>query len=671
MRTLSPATAKILAPVPLNQFDHFTLDTSNDLKSFVVDCWFHNPAHTSRLSASEGAREILQRLRGKALHRQRGQFDPHEIPACDTVVDIISTLIPESQLEFTSDQARELFTVLQQQSLLADWCAENTAKYKATKEIPQHDLEHCGDQPLSLYQQCALVNSYYSPGYGLFMEQGAGKTPIPIAMICNAAMRFREQQIADGVQNPRMFRAIVVAPNSVRANWQKEVMKFATQCGRVTILRDNAIGRVKLMCDALAAPTQGEIFTLVVCGYETLVKSWEAISGSYEKEDGTIVELMQWDLACLDEAHFIKSVKTKRYEYAMKLRDISAQRIVLTGTPVANTPLDLFALFEFMGAGFSGFPNWTMWKKFYGVYDTTANGHELLCGMQNLPFMQERLARYSFIISKKEALPDLPDKVYDIHEVSMTPQQSEYYTQIASQLALEIERDLQRDDIHRSMLIQNILTKLLRLSQITSGFVSWGEVQCEITGDVIQPKTVEYFSPNPKIEALCDLLMSKSPNDKTIVWACWIPDIEYICAALQQMGIEHVSFYGATTFEERAEAERRFNFDPACKVFVGNPGAGGTGLNLLGYPPGNGDDYETNCNHEIYFSQDWSYTKRQQSEDRAHRRGTRSNVRITDLVIPATIDEQIRTRVVEKHLTALGVTDLREILSAALGVHHA
>ena len=133
-----------------------------------------------------------------------------------------------------------------------------------------------------------------------------------------------------------------------------------------------------------------------------------------------------------------------------------------------------------------------------------------------------------------------------------------------------------------------------------------------------------------------------------------------------------MTFFGKTKDAERVENEYRFNCDPNCKVFIGNPAAGGTGLNLIGYPPeGHAiyketgktlEDWETNANHVIYYSQNWSPTARSQSEKRAHRRGTREPVRVTDLVVPNTIDQEIRDVVLNKQVNALELSDLRKIL---------
>lgn len=248
----------------------------------------------------------------------------------------------------------------------------------------------------------------------------------------------------------------------------------------------------------------------------------------------------------------------------------------------------------------------------------------------------------------------------------MTPRQQEVYEQVASQLATEIENELEHGDL-KQLTVTNILTRLLRLAQITAGFVAYDEVTNDM-GDVLSPKGVEMFPDSPKMVTLLEMLKEKGPNDKTLVWSCFVPSIRAISAMLTANGIDHECYYGAMTDEQRKNAEYRFNFDPKCKVLVGNPAAGGVGLNLLGYPPGtNGETgITTRCNHEIYVAQNWSAVQRAQSEDRAHRRGTLEPVRITDLCVPASIDQEIRARVLVKRIIADEIGDIREILKNIL-----
>ena len=213
------------------------------------------------------------------------------------------------------------------------------------------------------------------------------------------------------------------------------------------------------------------------------------------------------------------------------------------------------------------------------------------------------------------------------------------------------------------LVVRCILTKLLRLAQITSGFIVFNPVY-DVNGDVESAGSIDRLDPNPKVERLVEILKEKGPNQKTIVWSCWVQDIKTIASRLELEGIDAVTYYGGTSDADRDIAVARFNNDPACKVFIGNPAAGGTGLNLRGYDPDK--ESSTNCDHVIYFSQNWSMVSRSQSEDRVHRRGTRVNVRITDLCIPGTIDEEIRTRVTDKRNVAYQMQDIRNILRILL-----
>jgi len=457
-----------------------------------------------------------------------------------------------------------------------------------------------------------------------------------------------KQRRVPGEQRP--YLAIVVCPKQLRFNWEAEFHKFATEQGRLTRIAGSELRRTKQLIDAIDTDPN-DLYSVVIISYDSLGRTQG-------------LDRIPWDLAVLDESHFIKNSGTQRWKAARKLRDRAKQRMVLTGTPITNTVLDLYTQFEFLGEGSSGFTTATGFRQFYGVFDdrNRETGFAKLVGVQNLPFMRERLARLSLIIKKSEVLKDLPDKQYDVYEVEMSEEQAKLYAVVQEAVIAEIKDELDESK-NREMSVNNILTKMLRLAQVTSGFAVYDAVYNE-SGDCLREKMVDRLDPNPKIETLVEILKEKERKDKTIVWATFVQDIKSISGRLHVEGIDSVVFYGATKDSDREDAVRRFNEDPKCKVFIGNPAAGGTGLNLLGYPPGHPheDLYDTNANHVIYFSQNWSMPARAQSEDRCHRRGTREPVRITDLMIPETIDEVIRQRVTSKIDIANSVADVRELL---------
>ena len=517
-------------------------------------------------------------------------------------------------------------------------------RYKAGEDIDLNDfgvIDH-PEFPLKRHQKFATVNSLATDGYGLFKEQGTGKTPVGVATCCNHIARLASKQ---------MGRVIIVCPNNVRLNWQIEMEKFATSPHQVTVLRGTKQVRVEKLLKSFINKGKNE-FTVVIVGYDTLKTSLDYILK------------VDWDLGIADEIHYAKTPGNGRAKAMLKLRDKCHKRIGLTGTPITNTALDLYMLFEWMGKNYSGFTTFKAFKSFYGVYVTGESGFDKLVGLQNQAFMQERMARLSFIVRKEEALPDLPSKVYDVEEVAMTKRQSEIYTAVATQLQLEIENDMQKDD-NKQLLVNNILTKLLRLAQITSGFVVYPQIVDE-DGEIEQERSVESFAPNPKLDKLVELIKAKKPNSKSIVWACWQHDINTIKARLDAEGIKTVTFFGQTSFANRQKAMDDFNLDPETKVFLGNPAAAGTGVTLLGHDPKCPEKYETNCDQEFYYSQNWSMVTRTQSEDRPHRIGTRCTIQVTDLCVPETIDEEIRARVLDKITTALDIGDLRKVLSKVL-----
>jgi len=629
--------------------DRLRLTLDGDGKRFIAELF--SLSHDGReVYPSHAAYTWVKRIpERKEIH---GRYAAFELAGTDFTVLLISHVWPKDQLILDED-ASVLYNYLLQRFIMQTEKSRDRAMYKINKcgwEVNRgmwgRKYQDNAAFPLAGYQTLALDGAYKQEGAALFMEQGTGKTPIVIARINNEARELNES---------RMYRTIIVCPKNVRANWKNEFIRFSTVQGRVAVLRGGALERVKLLVEAFQENNDGARWVAIVCSYETLIRSWD------------VLKTISWDLAVADESHFFKAPSTKRWKYMQQLRELSSQRMVLTGTPISNWLLDIYTQLEFLGEGLSGFMSWKNFRSYYGKWEKREHG-EVLVGYKNVPLIQERLARLAFMIRKEEAMPNLPEKMYDVIEVEMTPEQTEYYAKLQKQLALEIKADLEAAEAAgrpKQLTVNNILTKLLRLAQITSGFITW-DPHYDDDGNIVEDRQVDRLDPNPKIEELVEQLKYKGPNDKTIVWACWVQDIRSIAARLTLEGIKCVTYYGSTPDKEREAIERSFNEDPTVKVLIGNPAAGGTGLNLLGYDYWNEQPLTTNANHVIYYSQNWSMTARSQSEDRAHRRGTRRPVRYTDLTVPGTIDEEIRVRVLQKKKVALAIQDVRDILDRVL-----
>jgi SNF2 family DNA or RNA helicase len=452
-----------------------------------------------------------------------------------------------------------------------------------------------------------------------------------------------------------MIRALIICPQQVRLNWQREFDKFATCKGKVSIMRGDLHDRVRKIAEMINAE-DGLQFSATICAYDSYVRT------------STYIGLVEWDIVVTDECHYYKDPRTNRWQ---EIRNCQAKyKVAMSGSPIGNSPMDLWSQLEFLGDGFSGFRSYKAFRKFHGIYEkvqqTGAHGVEKLVGVKNIPLLQERLARLSFAVTKAEAGLSLPDKTYSIYEVQMEPYQAKCYAKLQDQLALEIE-DKMSGEIVDEVTIKNILTQLLRLAQITSGYITYDEKRDELGNVLAERRTEELCPVNPKFEAIKDLLTEdRDPRAKTVIWCTFKHNIHRISRGLTELGILHGCYHGDVPLDERDRLVDEFNNNPNFKVLVCNPQTAGEGLNLLGYNLKNPELTDTFCDMEIFFSINWSAIGRAQAEDRIHRRGTRMPVQVIDLIVPGSIDEEIHSNVTEKRKMAATVADLKSTLTKVL-----
>jgi SNF2 family DNA or RNA helicase len=657
LEPLCKQTEKALAKVHLFVNDYFLIDLDNS--RFNVEA-------VSLVPAKDGDQNVIVGAGGRWVrdgfpsayangfwqkriperHQSKKNSPVWTLAATDYTVIVMEHALDRRRMIFLTEEARVRYEFLLLRFIRQGLPVEHFARWKAEKIVPPTPpdfIEH-PDNPLMPHQKVPLFAFMGLEASALLMEQGTGKTPIVVNEVCLEATRKKD-----------MYRVLIVCPNQVRYNWQNEFQRFATAPGRLTVLRGDSLSRTRRLTEVIRKDDEA-LYGVAIISIDSVESTMDALS------------MIPWDLVVIDESHYIKNPKSDRSKAMLNLRDRAdiRRRKILTGTPSPNSVMDLWAQLEFLGKGLSGFNTFENFRSFHGRFTppTQGNAPQKILGVENLPLLQERMARLGYICSKDDAGIELPPKTYDLIEVQMTRKQNEWYRKLRDELALELENI---DD--RSITANHVLTKLLRLAQITAGHVKWDTQRDEETGEVrFEGKTEDIPGGNPKLDAVVDLLEdpSRDPNGKTIIWAVFQHDIRAISKRLAETGHDHVTYYGETSEKERADALQRFNNDPACRVFVASPATAGTGLNLLGYDPHNPSACDTFCDHEIFFSINWNAAERSQAEDRAHRKGTRSTVRITDLVVPGTIDEEIRTRVTRKQIAQLQVQDVREILKAVL-----
>jgi hypothetical protein len=613
------------------------------------DRYYHYP---SRNATSVWVRRIPER-------KEIG-YGKWRLAGTDFTALIIHHVWPHHKLIFKSEDAILLYTVLLKRFLVQTKSALRTGEWFLTKQAPEMPKDYIShpELPLSDYQQVALLNSLENPNYSLFMEQRTGKTPIVINRVCLEGARKRAGVLSGSEKG--MYRALIIVPQQVRINWSREFARFATVPGKTSILRGGKVNRVRALIDGIRSEDDCA-WSACIISLDTVESTWDAI------------QRVKWDLVVIDESHRIKNPKTNRFKSLIKIDDIRARaKMILTGTPVTGPIWDLWGQFEWLGEGLSGFSTFENFRSFHGCWKNSPDGSgvRVLSGYKNIPLIQERLSRLAFILKRSDTGLALPEKVYDLYEVNMTPKQAKLYKAMATKLVIEIDEMMAVAEAEgKKVTVEHILTKLIRLAQICSGFVKTDD-EVDLTLETTKSGEIHQIDErNPKIEDLIKLLREdwdNDPNSKIIVWATFIEDIRAISARLAQEDINHVGYHKSIHPDYRVKdaqvAEDVLNKNRECKVLVANPASAGVGQGFYGFDIEKYEEYETCVDHAIYFSCNWSFVDRSQSEDRPINRHAKSNLRITDLIIPDTIDQEIRDRVNDKKRTALTIQDVKQIL---------
>lgn len=342
---------------------------------------------------------------------------------------------------------------------------------------------------------------------------------------------------------------------------------------------------------------------------ELLEEEWDFYAINYESLESLEKKLYEkinsfW-MIIADETTKIKNPSAQRTKALIKLGALIDHKVILTGTPVTQHAYDLFSQFLFLdngktfGLNYDKFISKYFWKDGYKL----SAKHHAMEKISDL--IQDKTTRF-----RKHECIDIPEKMYDIRKIHLTDYMREVYEQMVKWCITQIENQAERSGEVRAPII---LTQLLRLSQITSGFVA------DEHGKIVD------FEDQPKLDALQDVFESGNGN-KFLVWARFQHDIEKIMKLCKTMGINAVDLYGETDRNVRTANIRTFQNDPHCKVLTGTPSTGGLGIDL------------TAADTVIYYSNSYSLEHRLQSEDRVHRAGLTHKVLYIDLLADKTID---------------------------------
>jgi len=408
----------------------------------------------------------------------------------------------------------------------------------------------------------------------LFMEMGTGKSRTVIEMV------LRRQK--------RLDLAAWFCPVSLKETVRREILKHT----------DTPPEQINVFDDKTASSTLPKCFWHVV--------GIESIAGSTRIALAVKALLTENSMAIVDESSYIKGHRALRTQRLTAFAEKCRYRVLLTGTPISQGVVDLFAQMRFLSPKILGYRSFYSFAANHLEYSDKYPG--MIVKSHNQAYIAAKIQPYVFQVTKKECL-DLPPKTYKSRFFSMTVTQRDLYEE-AKQRTFESMEDDELDSYA-------IFRLFGALQQIVSGY--WNDIELQTRHEVY----------SPRLAMLLDTVADLPPDEKIIIWAKFEYDIMEIQSSLAaKYGPESVAlFYGKLN-----EAQRTASVDRFCngaRFFVATQSCGGHGLTLV------------QARYVIFYNNEFKYATRLQAEDRCHRIGQERDVHYIDLVCANSIDERI------------------------------
>ena len=446
------------------------------------------------------------------------------------------------------------------------------------------------------------LSSKPSAGFGLLFEMGCGKTLTAIAIM--GALYCQH----------KITRVLVVAPSSVCSVWPHDLAAFAAFPYEVRVLLGEKKQRLEALHSLTDYPNTANRLLVAVINYEATHRE-----GIFEALEGYAA-----DLIICDESQRIKNPRAAQSRAAQMLGDRAACRLILSGTPVQNSVIDLYSQYRFLdpgvfGANFYAFRNRYCQMGGYG-------GHEVV-GFQQMDELVRKEHSIALRVTKAECL-DLPGQTFARRYVQLEPAARRLYAQIARASCAELENG---EHVTASI----VLTRLLRLMQLTGGFVQPDGGDCARQAG------------SAKLDALADILEDyvQEAGQKLVVFARFRPEIAAICQLLEQRGIRYGRIDGEIPMDQRGAIVETFQQDPGVKVFVAQIQTAGLGITLHA------------ASAAVFYSLDFNYANYAQALARIHRIGQAQPVTYIHLLAEHTVDDQVLDALERKEDLARTIVD--------------
>jgi len=552
--------------------------TSSGMQWFDLNVSF-GTAGGEQFSAAEIQRLLLSGQRHTRL--RNGKMAVIDTGAVEELQEVLLDCAPQQHADgyrIDNTQAAFLDSTLQQHS---HWQVQAPAAWKNRTAALSGAKVECPplgalDSVLRPYQKegVAWLLFLRRNGFGgiLADEMGLGKTLQTLSYV----------QATQAERTGANRASLIVCPTSLVFNWVLEAQKFTPG--------------LKVL--SLTGPARSELFAEIP-KHDLIVTSYGLI-----RRDAELYQEIEFDTVILDEAHHIKNRQTQNAQAVKTIR--SAHRLVLTGTPLENSVLDLWSIFDFLMPGYLGSAQ--DFRERYEIPITREKSGEA----------QSRLARRlkPFILRrlKREVVKDLPEKLEQVSFCELTPDQQQVYAQVLEGSRKEVMEAVGTEGLARSRMV--ILTALLRLRQVCCDLRL---LKLEGTNPATASGKLDLFS-----ELLEEVL---DGGHRVLVFSQFVSMLSLIRERFNADNLPYCYLDGSTT--NRAEVVSRFQSDASIPVFLISLKAGGVGLNLTG------------ADTVIHFDPWWNPAVEAQATDRAHRIGQTRVVTSYKLIARDTVEEKI------------------------------
>jgi len=409
-------------------------------------------------------------------------------------------------------------------------------------------------------------------GFGgcLADDMGLGKTVQVLALLGG---RSRRQP-----KGAEKRASLVVAPNSVVHNWQKEAERF---CPKLKIAMYTGTDRKKRLPDL-------DPYDVVLTTYGTLRKDIERLSQ------------ISWDYAILDEAQAIKNNASQTAKASRLLK--ARHRLALSGTPIENHLGELWSLLEFLNPGLLGTSS--------AFRDLTTSGRSI--DEQQIECLRKGLAPFLLRRTKSQVLPQLPKKTEQRLYCDLPASQQKQYNQLRDHYRVALNQRIAESGFAKAKI--HVLEALLRLRQAAC---HPGLIDSDHAG-----------KPSAKLDLLMEQLGEVvSEGHKALVFSQFTQMLAIVQDRLDKANIPFEYLDGKT--KDRQARVERFQNDADCPVFLISLKAGGTGLNL------------TAADYVYLLDPWWNPAVESQAIDRTHRIGQTQPVFAYRLIAKNTVEEKI------------------------------